>query len=631
MATQGVAFHRSLSGRMLLLGVLPSAVILAGILLWFAVSMVGELREENEHDMQILADRVAAEIERGNTRAVLMAQVMAQAQENGLFGRRPESVAYARQVLASYPELTGAYFAYEPDADGADAGAAEREPAIADAVDDRGRFIPYWFRDIEDNQLLRLEPLLEMESSLYYQGCKELFLAAGRRRAMVTEPYVYEGKLIVEQTYPIVIDDAFVGIAGVDRALSDIETFLQKIKARDGVEVFLISRAAKFVAATVENAAAEGAGAPVMLRTRTVSESPYAELFGPFLERRSRESFELAADPLDGKRHYYASAPVRTGEWTVVIRKAESAVMAPIREKVAPLFGAVVFGLLVVSGLSVWVARSTSARIRRVVEAADRMALGDVSAASQLDTAARDETGRLNASFERLAESYEAITRICMSIARGDFSKTFPERSEGDRLALAINEMSERRQQAEQDVLRARDAAEEANRAKSEFLAKMSHELRTPMNAIIGYSEMLEEEAEDLEQTDLIPDLQKIQSAGKHLLALINDILDLSKIEAGRMDLFLEDFDVAPMVEEVSATVGPLAAKNGNAFEVSCTDDLGSMHSDLVKVRQQLFNLLSNACKFTKDGSVRLEVERVAGEGGGADDRIVFRVSDTGI
>jgi signal transduction histidine kinase len=153
---------------------------------------------------------------------------------------------------------------------------------------------------------------------------------------------------------------------------------------------------------------------------------------------------------------------------------------------------------------------------------------------------------------------------------------------------------------------------EVASQHKSQFLANMSHELRTPLNAIIGYSEMLQEEAEDLDQDSLVPDLQKVNAAGKHLLGLINDILDLSKIEAGRMDLFLETFDVSELVRDVAAIVQPLVEKNGNALIVACPDDTGSLHADLTKVRQTLFNLLSNAAKFTDHGTIELRVERGA-------------------
>ena len=152
-----------------------------------------------------------------------------------------------------------------------------------------------------------------------------------------------------------------------------------------------------------------------------------------------------------------------------------------------------------------------------------------------------------------------------------------------------------------------------ASQHKSQFLANMTHELRTPLNAIIGYSEMLQEEAEDLDQETLIPDLQKVNAAGKHLLGLINDILDLSKIEAGRMDLFLETFEVGQLVRDVEAIVQPLVEKNGNTLVVECPDDIGTMHADLTKVRQALFNLLSNAAKFTDHGTISLTVAARAG------------------
>jgi len=176
----------------------------------------------------------------------------------------------------------------------------------------------------------------------------------------------------------------------------------------------------------------------------------------------------------------------------------------------------------------------------------------------------------------------------------------------------------------EQQLQSAREMAEAASQYKSTFLANMSHELRTPLNAIIGYSEMLQEEAQDIALTDFVPDLQKIQNAGKHLLGLINDILDLSKIEAGKMSLYLEDFDIAEMIRDVAATVQPLVAKNANRLGVNCPEGVGRMHADVTKVRQTLFNLLSNACKFTERGTIELTVER-------QEERILLRVRDTGV
>ena len=174
-----------------------------------------------------------------------------------------------------------------------------------------------------------------------------------------------------------------------------------------------------------------------------------------------------------------------------------------------------------------------------------------------------------------------------------------------DAIALGVG-----RKRSQVELERAKLAAEEASRTKSLFLANMSHELRTPLNAILGYSEMLEEEAQDLELENFVPDLGRINSAGKHLLALINDILDLSKIEAGKMDLFVEEFDVAVLIGEVSTLVAPMMEKNGNNLQVDVAADIGLMSADQTKVRQCLFNLLSNAAKFTERGDVALRAHR---------------------
>jgi len=186
-----------------------------------------------------------------------------------------------------------------------------------------------------------------------------------------------------------------------------------------------------------------------------------------------------------------------------------------------------------------------------------------------------------------------------------------------------LEQLQEIRAQSEA-LQKAEAAATEASKAKSQFLANMSHELRTPLNAIIGYSEMLQEEADDLGAPDIKPDLQKIRGAGRHLLGLINDILDLSKIEAGKMCLYLETTDVAQMLQDVAATVRPLVEKNGNTLVLEIAPDIGSMRSDVTKTRQVLLNLLSNASKFTEKGRITLLASRVQ-------DRIEFQVADTGI
>src|SRR5437016_4787507 len=168
----------------------------------------------------------------------------------------------------------------------------------------------------------------------------------------------------------------------------------------------------------------------------------------------------------------------------------------------------------------------------------------------------------------------------------------------------------------------------EVSKLKSQFLANMSHELRTPLNAIIGLTEMLHEDARDLKRAEELEPLERVLRAAHHLLELINDILDLSKIEAGRMDMHVETFAIAPLVEEVMATISSAAAMNGNEIIVHCPQDIGEMHADQTRIRQALLNLVSNANKFTEHGSVTVEVARVTSKG---IEEITMAVSDTGI
>ena len=219
-------------------------------------------------------------------------------------------------------------------------------------------------------------------------------------------------------------------------------------------------------------------------------------------------------------------------------------------------------------------------------------------------------------------------------IAAGNFAVPIPgvdRRDEIGEMAQAVRifaTVSQELLQREHALKEAREHAEQANATKSTFLANMSHELRTPMNAIIGVSEMLLEDAQAASRAEEVESLTRILRAARHLLTLINGILDLSKIESGHMELSSETFAVAPLVQEVVETIRPLAERNANAIEIACAPDVGTMVADHTRVRQSLLNLASNAAKFTERGSVRIAVTRVAVEGR---PWVAFEVSDTGI
>lgn len=281
--------------------------------------------------------------------------------------------------------------------------------------------------------------------------------------------------------------------------------------------------------------------------------------------------------------------------------EAFAEVQAETRQVTGTIFALTsLLSIVVAIALAAYITR----RVRRLESGAERIGEGDLE--HRIEITSRDELGRLAESFNQMAEKL--------------------------RIALAQEE-------------EARLEAESHSRAKSAFLANMSHELKTPMNAIIGYTEMLMENAgEDGDEDEAeryLPDLRKIRASSDHLLALINDVLDLSKIEAGKITLYVEEIFVNELLSEVAATAEPLMKENGNTFALETDrDDMGSFHADHTKVRQALFNLLSNAAKFTREGSVTLLAERrpaerrpaerraVAGDAAG---RVLFHVRDTGI
>ena len=249
-----------------------------------------------------------------------------------------------------------------------------------------------------------------------------------------------------------------------------------------------------------------------------------------------------------------------------------------------------------------------------------------------------------------IARPLEATTAIAQRVTEeSNFDLQVPVTTSDEvgMLAVSINELIQRVAEYTEDLQEAKIAAEAANRSKSAFLANMSHELRTPLNAIINYSEMLQEDAQDSGSEDFLPDLEKIQTAGKHLLDMISDILDISKIEAGHVTLYLEHFDVATMIEEVMTTAQPLVEKKGNALALQVKGELGMMYADQPKVRQILLNLLSNAAKFTEKGVITIDIEKVKNKQPKPKKRnknndfnsgsnyisqfLIFRVSDTGI
>jgi signal transduction histidine kinase len=232
-----------------------------------------------------------------------------------------------------------------------------------------------------------------------------------------------------------------------------------------------------------------------------------------------------------------------------------------------------------------------------------------------------DELGVLVERFNEMMEQIH-LRDLALKRAQDDLEERVEERTSELRFEIA------RREEIQQSLVAAKEAAEEANRAKSAFLANMSHELRTPLNAIIGYSELLEETVNEDPPEEVASDLNKIHTAGRHLLTLIDDVLNLSKIEAGRMEIRYEAVLARDLIDYVVTTIRPIARQKGNNLVVRCDDESLEIETDVTRLRQSLLNLLSNACKFTDNGTVTLAARPVVLNG---KRWVCWQVSDTGI
>jgi len=610
-----------LSKQILLKGFVPVILIVFSIVALQYYFYASNELQNNQKNLSVIAQNLSTKIEGSNQFAVGLAETMAQAQTNGLFGNRLSSSQFAKDVLTSHPTLTGAYFGYEQNADQSDQLflASTNGQSISQGLDQSGRFLPYWFRETNQQNTVTLTPLINMESSLYYQGVKERFDKDKTTQYLVTEPYEYEGKLIVEQVFPIVVDGEFKGVAGVDRALTDLVNLLKIESQNYAVDVFLISDQGRFISSTIKQ--------NTNLLTLSVEQTPYNDLFASPVLNRNADWFKKAIDPFEQKEYFYTASNVKTGNWLVIVRKSKDLVTGIIWQTAAFLLGLSLIGLVISGWLIYMVLKRTSNRINLALNAATELAKGEIPNAERLyNTENNDEISILLSSFSDVVEHYENIKLCCQRMADGDFATRLTEKSAKDVLSQSLNALAERLHCTEKDMLEALHQAESANQSKSQFLANMSHEIRTPMNAVLGLSRLCLNTELTKQQKDY---LEKIQSSGSSLLNIINDTLDFSKIESGKLELEKTPFSLESVFEDLSRVAMASAHQKGLELLFNVPYCPVIFKGDPLRLGQILTNLTSNAIKFTERGEVGVNVKITSKNS--THSLITFEVTDQGI
>ena len=582
----------TLAGQLTLWMALTVGAIMTALIIFAYRSARQDLIDQTKQNAMAEVAFHAGEIDAMVGRMASLVTTMAAMQGLRGPGPEPDVMLELRRIMDSFPpnEVFGVYYTFE--------NADYREPMSMPWIDRNSYPEP---------TINRNDFHVDQPSTVWYWAPKK------SGKLTVSEPYFDDGGsdvTMLSVNAPVFGPGGeFYGISGVDISLDDMRRLIKSVDismegenaAHDSDFAYLVSPQGTIIAHPDESLMI-GKGNPGV----NISQLP------PGAAMAAAPSGDATYRDANGSERvvYWVTAPI-TG-WKVVLDVPYSTLLAPVQSlawRLGTVGGA---GLLLLVGVVALVARRVAAPLQQLTRSAAELEAGQLDRERLSPLLRRgDEVGDLGRGFTRMAEE---IRKREESLAawNANLEKTVTARTA--ELKHAVDDAEE-----------AREQAQEASKTKSAFLANMSHELRTPMNAIIGYSEMLLEEAEDTGEKWMEPDLQKILSSAKHLLQLINDILDLSKIEAGRMTVFLEPVDIAQTAKDVAATVEPLVAKNGNKFELHCAPDAGLMRTDLTKLRQTLFNLLSNASKFTENGKITLAIN------GRPDGMVSFAVTDTGI
>ena len=387
-----IKFTKTIRGKLFLYTSLIFLSVLGSVVAMYSRGMYVSLIKDLKRDIALHNDKTACEIDSSNIVALSYTKTMAFSQEAGMFGKREDTLKLVYSVIGSNPQFYDSYVIYEPNADGQDANFRGKP-----GCDAAGRF-----NAVVNNIDGKLVPVLGvgMETGLYYQGAKENHLSGARERYMITEPYLYEGVMMVEHTYPIVINGNFAGVCGVDRTLTRLTEYLSRMKPYETADFILVSRLGGIISATMDT----------NLNTRKIGDTPYHDVLGAYYAKKGEgnpRDVREAKDSIDGRKYFYTASSIRTGDWLLVMRVSTDEVMLPIRQTLGRVVIVAVAGITVMLTVLLWICNSITNPIRTSVNAAKRIASGDLS--HEIEKISNGETGLLLAAIRTMTRSLRSL------------------------------------------------------------------------------------------------------------------------------------------------------------------------------------------------------------------------------